>query len=180
MKHSQYKHWILDKEALDADQKKSLSQHLSACKECRQLKSGWDASQKILASAIIASPSHGFANRWNATFIRKIKQEKVRRYRLTVVGLLVLGFLSSLIYMAASGSFLHVLANSFTAITQIVIAITHGLSTIGYWISRLHIAVPLAAGFLLFGLLTAFLMATAFAFWNINNRKKTAYEIASN
>lgn len=178
MNHSQYKHWILDEITLSADQENLLEKHLDSCKECRQLKSGWEASSDLLIRAKMAVPAQGFSLRWNETLARKTRLEKVRRYRLTVTGLLIAGFLTSLIYLVASGSFLHVLANSFTAIAQALIAITNGLSIIGYWFNRMPVALPLMAGFILFGMVTAFLMTAAFALWNINQRKKLAHEIA--
>ena len=178
MKHSQYKDWILDESALNPDERKMLAAHLDGCRECRQLKAGWEASRKMLLNPVMASPAPGFAVRWQVTLARKIRVERIRQHRLTVAGLIVAGFLASLVYMAASGSFLHILADSFNALTGLLIAITNGLSTLGFWLSRLPLAVPLAAGFILFGLLTAFLLTMAFALWNIRNRKKLAHEIA--
>jgi len=179
MKHSQFEHWILDDIALSVDQGKSLEAHLTGCKECRQLKTGWDASRNLLTTAILASPAPGFTIRWQDTIARKYRLEKVRRFRLTLAGLLMLAFAASLTYMVASGSFLHILANFFTSIAQLVIAITNGLSTLGYWISRMPLAVTLTAGFMLFGMLTAFILTTAFTLWNVNNRKQLAHEIVS-
>jgi len=179
MKHSQFKHWILDEDVLKPEERKMLKEHLSGCKECRQLKAGWKASQKMLEKPIMAAPAPGFAGRWQSTLARKVRAEKVRRYRLAVSAFVLLGFFASLVYMIASGSFLHVLADSFNSFTHILIVITHGLSTIGFWLGRLPIAVPIAAGFILFGLMTAFLLTMAFTLWNINNRKKLAHETAS-
>jgi hypothetical protein len=133
----------------------------------------------MLAKPVLAAPAPGFSDRWQSTLARKIHMEKIRRYRLAVSGSVMLGFFASLVYVIASGSFLHVLADSFNSLTQLVIAITHGLSTVGLWLGRLPIAIPVAAGFILFGLMTAFLMSMAFALWNINNRKKFVYENAS-
>ncbi len=179
MKHSQFKHWILDEGILKPEDRKVLKEHLAGCKDCRQLKAGWEASQKMLFKPVLAAPAPGFADRWQSTLASKIRTEKVRRYRLAVTGFVLLGFVASLVYMIASGSFLHVLADSFNSLTHLLIAITNGLSTLGVWLGRLPIAVPIAAGFILFGLMTAFLMTMAFALWNINNRKKLAYETAS-
>lgn len=178
MKHSQYKHWILDEGVLKPEESITLKEHLSGCRECRQLKAGWDVSQNMLVKPVLAAPATGFANRWQSTLARKIRVEKVRRYRLAVSGFGLLGFFASLIYMIASGSFLHVLADSFNSLTRLIIAITKGLSTLGVWMGRLPIAIPIAAGFIMFGLMTAFLMTMAFALWNISNREKFANEIA--
>lgn len=179
MKHSQYKHWILDEVVLKPEERNMLKGHLAGCGECQQLKAGWEASQMMLAKRVLAAPAPGFANRWQSTLTRKSRVEKVRSHRLAVSGFVLLGFFTSLVYMVASGSFLHVLADSFNSFTHLLIAITNGLSTLGLWLGRLPIAVPIAAGFILFGLITAFLMTMAFALWNINNRKKLAYEIVS-
>lgn len=179
MKHSQFKHWILDESDLKPEERNMLKEHLSGCRDCRQLKTGWEVSQKALAKPVLAAPAPGFADRWQSTLTRKIRIEKVRRHRLAVSGLVLLGFFVSLVYMIASGSFLNVLADSFNSLTHLLIAITNGLSTIGVWLGRLPVAVPIAAGFILFGLMTAFLMTMAFTLWNINNRKKFAHETAS-
>jgi anti-sigma factor RsiW len=180
MKHLQFRHWILDDIVLKPEERKILKEHLAGCRECRQLEAGWEASRKMLVKPVLTAPLPGFADRWQSTLDRKIRTEKVRRYRLTVSGFVLLGFVASLVYMIASGSFLHVLADSFNSLTHFLIAITNGLSTLGLWLGRLPIAVPIAAGFILFGLLTAFLMTMAFALWNINNRKKLAHETVSN
>ena len=176
MKHSQYKELILSDSALNSDQQKALEQHISTCKECRQLRNTWMSCQKTLTHVKMAAPAPGFTRRWEETLARKIRLETVRQHRLTVAGLVLVGFIASLIYLIASGSLMHVLANSFTSIVQFMIAISQGLATVGYWLKRLPIAVPLVTGFVLFGLLTAFLMTTVFTLWNINNRKKIAHE----
>ncbi|MBM3138193.1 MAG: hypothetical protein FJZ98_08405 [Chloroflexi bacterium] len=134
----------------------------------------------MLFKPVLAAPAPGFADRWHATVARKVRTDKIRSQRLTVSGFVLLGFAASLIYIIASGSFLHMLADSFNSFMQLVIAITNGLSTLGLWLGRLPIIVPIAAGIILFGLMTAFLMTMAFALWNINKRKKLVYEIATN
>lgn len=178
MKHSQYKDWILDKSTLNPEERKMLSAHLEGCRDCRQLKASWEASRKMLLNPVMASPAPGFTDRWQATLARKNRIEEIRRYRLTVAGLILSGFLASLGYMAASGLFLQVLADSFNSFTRLVIAVANGLSTLGLWFGRLPLAVPIAASFILFGLITAFLLTTAFALWNIRSRKKLAHETA--
>lgn len=179
MKHSQYKHWILDDITLPIEQKRLLAQHLTACDECRQLKHGWDASRELLVSSAMAVPAHGFTSRWQETYQRKCRLEKVRRYRITLAGLLLLAFIASLTYMVASGSFLHILANFFTSLTQLILAVTRGLTYLGYWLGRLPVVVPLVGGFLFIGVITSFTMTALFALWNIQNRKKLAYETVS-
>ena len=102
MKHSQYKHWILDESVLKPEERKMLKEHLAVCKDCRQLKAGWEASQKMLVKPVLAAPAPGFTDRWQSTLARKIRTEKVRRYRLAVTGFVLLGFVASLVYMIAS------------------------------------------------------------------------------
>ena len=176
MKHSQYKHWILGESDLKPEERKLLKEHLSTCSECRQLKVGWNASRKMLLKPVQMTPEPGFAMRWQGTLARKMRIEKIRRYRLAIAGLVFGGFIATLTYIIASGSFLQVLANSFNSISKLIFGITNGLSAIGFWLRRVPLAVPLTAGFILFGLLTAFLMTMAFTLWNINNRKKLAHE----
>ncbi len=179
MKHSQYKHWILDESDLKSEERRMLKEHLAVCKECRQLNAGWNASRKMLLNPVQAGPAPGFVVRWQETVARKTRLEKVRRYRLTIAGFVFAGFLATLVYLITSGSFMQMLADSFNSVSRVIFAITGGLSTIGFWLRRLPLAVPLAAGFILFGMLTAFLMVMAFTLWNINNRKKFAHEITA-
>ena len=178
MKHLPYENWILDEPELKSEEIDSLSKHLGVCDQCRQLKKGWEASKALLNKANLATPAPGFSVRWQNTIIQKCKTEKVRRYRITMFGLLVLTFLASVTYMVASGSFMQVLANFLNSIIQSVIVITHSLSNLGLWINRMPAAVPLAAGFFFFGLINAFLMSAVFFFWNLRNRKTPIHETA--
>ena len=176
MKHLPYENWILDKPKLTREEIKSLTDHLAVCKQCSLLKSGWEASKVLLTQTKLIAPAPGFTARWQNTLIRKCKTEKVRRYRITLFGLLILAFSASLTYMVASGTFMQILANFFNSIIQMIIALTNGLSTLGLWVNKLPTAVPLAAGFLFFGLVNTFLMSAVFLFWNLKNRKKLVHE----
>ena len=176
MKHLPYENWILDEPKLTYEEVKSLTGHLAACKQCNQLKFGWETSKLVLTQAKLIAPVPGFSARWQKTLIKKRNTEKVHRYRITLFGLLMLAFSASLTYMVASGSFLQILANFFNSIIQTIIAITNGLSNLGIWINKLPTAVPLAAVFLFFGLVNAFLMAAIFLFWNLKNRKTLVHE----
>ena len=178
MKHLPYENWILDEPKLKSEEIKTLTHHLEVCDQCRQLKRGWEASKVLLTKANLATPVPGFSTRWQKTVIQKCKTEKVRRYRITMFGLLVLTFLASVTYMVASGSFIQVLANFLNSIIQSVIVVTHSLSNLGLWINRIPAAVPLAAGFFFFGLINAFLMSAVFFFWNLRNRKTPIHESA--
>ncbi|MDP2966618.1 MAG: hypothetical protein Q8N39_11400 [Pelolinea sp.] len=176
MKHLPYENWILDEPKLSREEVKSLAYHLASCKQCNQLKSGWETSKLVLTQAKLIAPVPGFSARWQKTLIKKCNTEKVRRYRITLFGLLMLAFSASLIYIVASGSFMQILANFFNSIIQTIIAVTNGLSTLGVWINKLPTVVPLAAGFIFFGLVNAFLMAAVFLFWNLKNRKTLVNE----
>ena len=72
--------------------------------------------------------------------------------------------------MLATESFIQVFANGFSMISELIIGITTSLSNLGYWLSRLPIAVPITVGFLLFGLFNAFLLAGIFFLWNLKQR----------
>jgi len=176
MKHLPYENWILDEPKLKPEEIKTLLHHLATCDQCRQLKRGWEASKSLLTKTKLAIPAPGFSARWQNTVIQKCKTEKVRRYRTTMFSLLVLTFLASVTYMVASGSFMQVLANSLNSIIQSVIVVTHSLSNLGLWINRMPTAVPLAAGFLFFGLINSFLMSAVFFIWNLRNRKTYVHE----
>jgi len=176
MKHLPYENWILDEPKLKPEEITSLSHHLEVCDQCRQLKRGWEASKALLTNATLATPAPGFSARWQNKVIQKCKTEKVRTYRITMFGLLVVTFLASVTYMVASGSFMQVLANFINSIIQSIIVVTHSLSVLGIMINKMPVAVPLAAGFLLFGLINAFLIATVFFFWNLKNRKTPIHE----
>jgi hypothetical protein len=179
MKHKQYEKWILDGEILTAKKEAELASHITLCEECARLQSSWMVSKNLLETAIEKAPKEGFANRWQETILRKQRVEKIRQYRLALFGLLMLSFLSALVFLIASGSIGQMLATTLNGIAHFLISITNGLSTFGYWIRRLPVYIPLTAGFILFGLVNAFLMAGVFMLWNLKNRKKLVYETAA-
>lgn len=177
MNHLPYEGWILDEPELTNKEKESFANHLLTCKHCRQLKVGWEISKNCLNHPNTVLPASGFTNRWQKTLVRRINTEKVRRYRLSMFGVLMLIFTTSLIYTIASGSFLQILANFFSAIIRSIIAITNGLSSFGLWINKIPRTIPIAAGFIFLGLSTALMLAVVFLLWNLKNRKKSVYEI---
>ncbi len=177
MNHKPFENWILDEQRLSASQKKELARHLSACPRCRRLDTGWQASKQLMSRAAAKAPSSGFALRWNTYADKKRNLEKVRRYRLSLTGLLLLSFVSSLIYMVASGSFMQILADTFNGIANLIIGITSGLSSLGVWLYSLPIAVPITIGVIFFGLMNAFVIVAMFTLWNLKQRKAQADEI---
>ena len=177
MKHKQYESWILDEASLTDHQQVELNSHLALCKKCCILNSRWTASKKLISQSIYQKPDPGFAERWQKTCIRKEQVAKIRRYRLSLFGLMLLAFLSSLTYLLASGSFMQLFANGFTMISELAVSLTNGLSSLGYWLSRLPIAVPITAGFIFIGLINAFVMVGLFFLWNLKQRKFQANEI---
>jgi len=177
MNHKQYEIWILDEPELTAEQKARLKRHLSTCPKCHRLKTSWHVSKKMVKQTAMKTPVAGFAMRWQALAEKKCRAEKVRRYRLTLFSLLMLAFAASLTYMIVSGSILQMFANLFNAILRMIIGITNGLSTLGYWLGRLPIAVPLTIGFIFFGLINAFIMMGLFTLWNLKQRKPQTNEI---
>ena len=176
MKHLPFENWILDEPALTKEEAKKLEQHLAVCKHCCQLQSGWEASKLFLIHPKISTPIPGFTDRWQKTFVRKCNIEKVRRYRLSMFGLIMLSVLLSAAYLVASGSFLQILANSLNTLMHTFMSITNGLASLRSWINQLPFEVPLTAGFIFFGLMNAFLMSAAFLLWNLKNRKKLVNE----
>lgn len=177
MNHKQFERWILDEPELNASQTMELDKHLTACPKCQQLNTGWQASKQLMGQAIRKEPEPGFSMRWQAFAEKKCQIKKVRRYRMTLFGVLMAAFFISLTYMVASGSFLHMLADVFNGITHLFIGITNGLSSIGYWLNRIPIAVPLTLGFIFFGLVNAFILVGLFVLWNIKQRKLQTNEI---
>ena len=180
MKHKQYENWILDDAPLSDAQQHELDTHLEVCKSCQLLLRGWVASKQLITQSTMQNPAQGFTDRWQKTRIRKCQIEKVRRHRLTLFGLVLLAFVSSIIYILVSGSFMQMFANGFTMILETVMGITNGLSTIGYWLSRLPIAVPITAGFIYFGLLNSFVIVGIIFLWNLKQRKLQTNEISEN
>jgi hypothetical protein len=179
MNHKQFEIWILDGVKLTLKRQKELNGHIAVCEECRSLQAGWTVSKNLLKNAAEKTPAPGFTSRWQETLVKKQRVEKIRGYRITLFGLLLLAFITSLVFLVASGSFEQMLASTFNSITQLLIGITNGLSSIGYWLRQLPVFVPLTAGFILFGLFNTFLLAIGFMLWNVKNRKKLAYETAS-
>ena len=177
MKHKQYESWILDEAPLTDSEQQELGTHLKICDHCRKLQNNWIASKQLIGQSVMQTPQPGFADRWQATLLRKIRVKKIRRYRLTIFGIVMLTFVSSVTYMLISGSFMQIFVNGFTMISELILRLTNNLSTFGYWISRLPIAVPITAGFLFFGLINAFLMVGLFFLWNLKQRKMQTNEI---
>jgi hypothetical protein len=179
MKHFPYENWILDEPILSHEEMQSLAQHLEDCEQCTELMVGWEASKVLLTQAKMTAPAPGFTERWLNTIIKKCSAEKVRRYRITSFSIFMLTLAASLAYMVASGSFMQILANFLNSVVQTIIAITSSLATLGLWINRLPATIPLAAGFIFFGLINAFLMAAIFLIWNLKNRKTPKHETSS-
>jgi len=179
MKHKPYETWILDESILTSAQREELHNHLAVCPKCRQLMKSWLVSKQLLVQTAQKSPAPGFAQRWQMTFDRKLHIEKVRQHRFTLIRLLLLAFVGSLTYMIASGVFMQMVSNTFSGMMQLVIAITHGLSGIGIIFRSLPVFVPITIGFILFGLINAFLLAGFFTLWNLKNRKLHSYEVPS-
>ena len=178
MKHKQYESWILDEAPLTDALQQELDAHLEVCKSCRLLRRSWIASKQMITQSTAQVPVPGFTERWQITILKKCRIEKVRRYRLTLFGLILLAFASSVIYVLVSGSFMQMFANGFTMISEIVMGVTNGLSTISFWLSRLPIAVPVTAGFIFFGMINAFIMAGIFFLWNLKQRTLLTDEIS--
>lgn len=177
MKHSQYEHWILDDLTLTETEQMELLEHIQACESCRKLQAGWKAGKLLLSKAEIAIPADGFTIRWQSTFNRKCQTEKVRRYRLTIVGFLFIALISLPVYQFASGSISHLFANLFNSLTGLFFAISNGLASFGYAINRLPAAYPLAIGFVIFGFINAFFVASMFTLWNIKQKDLVVNEI---
>ena len=178
MKHKQYESWILDEAPLTDASQQELDAHLKVCESCCALHRSWIASKQLITQSAMQVPAPGFTDRWQITILKKCRIEKVRRYRLTLFGLILLAFASSVIFMLVSGSFMQMFSNGFTMISEIVMSVTNGLSTINYWLSRLPIAVPVTAGFFFFGMINAFVMVGIFFLWNLKQRKLLTNEIS--
>jgi hypothetical protein len=177
MKHKLYENWILNEVPLEKQQLSQLNAHLESCESCRVLSKNWTASKKLIIQSIDQKPAPGFSNRWQEMIIIKEQVEKIRRFRLSMFGLLLLGFFTSIFYLIASGSFMELFANGFTMISKFAVNLTNGLSSLGYWLGRIPLAVPITAGFLFFGLINAFLMVGIFFLWNLKQRKFQTNEI---
>ena len=178
MKHKQYEHWILDEESvLTEDQKKELAGHLSQCSACRSLQAGWASSKKLLEKAPLMQPASDFTSRWEKTLERKMRAEKVLRYRLTWFAILLLSTIGILSYFLISGRFSLLLANSFNTLSRLIFGITVGLSDFGYWIRSLPMLVPISTGFILFGFMSAFLAVTLMVYIDLKNRRMLPDEV---
>ncbi len=180
MKHKQYKQWILDETPLNSQQKKELNNHMRSCHSCRALHAGWSASKKMITRATLHSPAPGFSSRWQQTVIKKKQIEKVRRYRLSMLALVLLAFAGTVAYLVLSGSVMQYFANGLAMISDLIIKTTSGLSSIGYWLRGVPIAVPITIGFVFFGFLSSFFLVGIFFLWNMKQRKLQTNEIHIN
>jgi predicted anti-sigma-YlaC factor YlaD len=177
MNHKQFESWILDEPKLSDSQKMVLQGHLAACPKCKQLDTGWQASKELMKQAATKAPEPGFSMRWQAFAEKKCQMKIVRRQRISILIALLAVFALSLTYMVASGSFLHMLADIFSSATSLVIGLTKGLSSIGYWLNHQSFVIPLTIGFIFFGLINAFILVGLFTVWNIKQRKLQTDEI---
>jgi hypothetical protein len=177
MKHKQFEKWILDEQPLDASQKMALEIHLRSCGACRSLQAGWVASKQLIAQSVMHAPAAGFSQRWQQTVIKKCQIEKVRRYRIAMFLLVVIAFAGAVTYMIATGTVMQYFANGIAILSDLIIKVTTGLSTVGFWFNRLPLAIPLSIGFFIFGLFSAMMMAAVFFLWNLKQRKLQANEI---
>ncbi len=178
MKHKQYEQWILNEEIeLTPDQRKELADHLAECSACQSLQIGWAATKELLQKALLIQPAPGFAARWEKTLERKIRAEKIRRYRLSWLAVLLLASMGILAYLLIRGSFTLLLANSFNVLSRGIFGITEGLSNFGYWMRNLPLLVPISMGFILFGLMTAFFTVGLMVYADFNNRRVLPDEI---
>ncbi len=177
MKHKQFEKWILDDKPLGSQEKVMLETHLQNCRSCRSLRTGWQASKQLIHQASNHQPDPGFSARWNTTIIRKKQIEKIRRYRLSIFFLIILAFAGAVTYLVASGSVIQSLANSIAVLSDLVIKLTNGLSSLGYWFQTLPIAIPITIGFILFGFFSALMMAGIFFLWNLRRRELVSNEI---
>lgn len=178
MKHRQFEEWILDEIDLSEDQKKELDLHLASCAGCQQLHRGWEKSKQMVLSSSLKTPAAGFTQRWQIFQEKKLNLEKVRRFRITLLGIVMLTFFGSLVYIIASGTFFQMIANVFTGFFQLGVDISHSLSNIGIFFSRLPTIVPISIGFIIFGMFNAFFITTLFTIWNVKNRKLQTDEIS--
>jgi len=177
MNHKLFENWILNETDLTENQSEELQEHLKICPACRHIENGWQASKNLMYQSTPKTPAPGFKTRWLILAEKKHQIKKVRRYRLTIFSLVLITFAASLVYMIASGSFFHMLANGFTSLSRLIFSITDGLSLLGYWLGRMPIAIPLSIGFFFLGLVNAFMMAGIFTLWNLKQRKLQINEI---
>jgi len=180
MKHKQYENWILNERQLSGRENAELEAHLQSCQQCRDLQSGWLASKQLIKQAADHHPAPGFAARFQNTMIKQRRTEKIRRHRLSIFSLIVLAFTASAVYLVATGSMMQSITNGITLISDAIMQLTTGLSTLGYWISSLPIAIPLTVGFIFFGFFSALMMVGAFFLWNLRQRERVVNEIKIN
>ena len=179
MKHSQYEHWILDDQPLTESEFQDLANHLRSCEHCQKIQVGWIASRQQLSKVQFVLPNDGFVSRWQTTMQSKCQIEKVQRYRLTIFSIITMAMGGFIGYLWASGSFTYLFANLFNSLTGLFFAITNGLASLGYVINRLPSAFPVAIGFLIFGFINAFFVASMFTLWNIKQKELVVNEVTN-
>jgi hypothetical protein len=93
MGHQPFENWILDDQALTAEQNRELADHLVTCPECQKLQNSLAAATTLLKTAPTARPTAGFTDRWRVLQAERRALQHKRQTRIfflsTILGALV-------------------------------------------------------------------------------------------
>lgn len=107
MNHQQFEEWLLNDQPLTPDQRRSLHLHTRECAGCAAL----ERANFALRAAPVARPAAGFAGRFQA----RLARERVVQRRRALIGSLLLGVVSVLIFLWLALPYLSFLTSSTPA-----------------------------------------------------------------
>jgi hypothetical protein len=87
MNHQLFEKWLLDKQALNAEQIQELHDHMLACRKCQSLAVSWSRLEKELQQAEFIEPQPGFSKRWLASLPRRRQMRTRNLVRAWMFGL---------------------------------------------------------------------------------------------
>ncbi len=107
MNHQQFEEWLLNDQPLTPDQRRNLHLHTRECTSCAAL----ERANFALRAAPVARPAAGFAGRFQA----RLARERVVQRRRALIGSLLLGVASLVLFLWLALPYLPFLTSSTPA-----------------------------------------------------------------
>jgi len=83
MSHQPFETWILDHEAMSAEDRRALKTHLAGCQQCQRLDRRWQAVHQELHARTMAAPAPGFTQRWKTGLVeRRAREQRKQAWRI--------------------------------------------------------------------------------------------------
>ncbi len=88
MGHQPFETWLLEEDALTAEQRQELAAHLMACHECLALQNALTATLALLHTSPEVTPAAGFTRRWEENLAQRreaLNRQQIRRFFLYII-----------------------------------------------------------------------------------------------